>query len=100
MTSQTLWQKIRSHYYAMNDSERRIADLILEQKEVFLKMTAQEISDLAGGSKSSVSRFCQKLGFEGLVSMKEAVLLQMEGDKATNFTPYAGSDRRLEAETI
>ena len=57
---------LRSAYGGLTKSERRIADYITAVPECVL---AQTISDIAAATESSeitVSRFCKKLGFNGI----------------------------------
>jgi len=61
---------IRSLYPSMYESEKKIADFILEQPEVAVNMTVAQISRKVGVADSSIIRFCQKLGFNGFTELK------------------------------
>lgn len=54
---------IRSHYADLPESERRIADLILEFPGEVSAYSATELAELSGGSKAAVTRLVQRLGF-------------------------------------
>ncbi len=61
---------LRSNYNNMTKSEKRIADYILNNDKDIMTQT---ISDLAANTHSSeitISRFCKKIGFSGLQSLK------------------------------
>ncbi len=64
---------MRSNYHHMSKSEKRIVDYILLNEKTIMTQT---ISDLALSTKTSeitISRFCKKLGFSGLQSLKIAL---------------------------
>lgn len=64
---------MRSSYNNMTKSEKRIIDYILANEK---SVMSQTISDLAANTNSSeitISRFCKKLGFNGLQSLKIAL---------------------------
>lgn len=46
-----------------SETERRIVDFILENREEASRMTAAQLSRGSGTSEATVSRFCRKLGF-------------------------------------
>jgi len=54
----------------MYESEKKIADFILEQPEIAVNMTVAQISRRVGVADSSIVRFCQKLGFNGFTELK------------------------------
>lgn len=61
---------MRSLYPSMHESERKIADFILEQPEVAVNMTVAQLSGKVSVADSSIIRFCQKLGFNGFTELK------------------------------
>lgn len=61
--------RIRAHYASLPDSERRIADLILEFPGEISAYSATELAELSGGSKAAVTRLVQRIGF---VTFEEA----------------------------
>lgn len=64
---------LRSSYENLTKSERRIADYILSNAKTCIGQTVSEIADSADSSEITVSRFCKKLGFNGLQSLKIAL---------------------------
>lgn len=61
---------IRSLYPSMYESEKKIADFILEQPEVAVHMTVAKIAEKTGVAESSIVRFCQRVGFNGFAQLK------------------------------
>lgn len=72
-TNTSILTLMRSNYNNMTKSEKRIIDYILANLKTVMSQT---ISDLASNTQSSeitISRFCKKLGFSGLQSLKIAL---------------------------
>ena len=63
---------IRSRYAGLPDSERRIADLILEFPGEVSAYSATELAELSGGSKAAVTRLVQRLGFGNFEEARRA----------------------------
>lgn len=64
---------LRSHYQQLTKSERRIADYIVENEKDIMEQTISDIAAKTNSSEITVSRFCKKLGFSGLQSLKIAL---------------------------
>lgn len=84
-----------------SDSEKAIANYLIQAKESIKKESTRQIAAKAYVAPSSIVRFCQKLGFEGLGDFKEKYLEEL---KYTShyFTevdpnhPFERQDRNLE----
>lgn len=61
---------MRSLYPSMHESERKIADFIMNEPEMAVHMTVAQVSEKVGVADSSVIRFCQRLGFNGFTQLK------------------------------
>jgi DNA-binding MurR/RpiR family transcriptional regulator len=55
--------RIKASYDGLPESERRIADLILEFPGEMAAYSATELAKLSGGSKAAVTRLVQRIGF-------------------------------------
>ena len=64
--------RIRAHYEDLPDSERRIADLILESPGEVAAYSATELAKLSGGSKAAVTRLVRRLGFASFEEARRA----------------------------
>ena len=64
--------RIGRHYDGMPESERKIADLILEFPGEVAAYTATELADLAGASKAAVTRFIRRLGYDSFEEARRA----------------------------
>lgn len=67
--------RIHEHYEQLPDSERKLADAILESPGDLSLYTATELTSLAGVSKAAGTRLFRRLGFS---SFEEAKLLARE----------------------
>jgi DNA-binding MurR/RpiR family transcriptional regulator len=59
----SLQSRIHYHYGELPDSERKLADLILEFPGEIAAYTATELAELAGASKAAVTRLIRRLGY-------------------------------------
>lgn len=64
---------LRSTYKDLTKSEQKIADYILQNPTEVIHMTIAELSELSHSSEITIFRFCKKLGFSGLQSLKMAL---------------------------
>jgi len=63
---------IREQYASLPDSERRIADLMLEFPGDVAAYTATELAKLSNGSKAAVTRLVQRLGYSNYDEARRA----------------------------
>ena len=61
---------ICSSYDSFFDSEKKIANCIMERKREVVDMTVAELAQASGASDASVSRFCRRCGFKGVHQLK------------------------------
>ena len=64
--------RVRAQYQDLPESERRIADLILEFPGEVAAYSATELAELSGGSKAAVTRLVQRLGFASFDAARRA----------------------------
>ena len=61
---------ICSSYDSFFDSEKKIANCIMERKREVVDMTVAELAQASGASDASVSRFSRRCGFKGFHQLK------------------------------
>ena len=71
-TSSSLESAVRARYADLPESERRIADLILEFPGEIAAYSATELAELSGGSKAAVTRLVQRLGYSSFDEARRA----------------------------
>ena len=64
---------MRSSYNNMTKSEKRIIDYILANEKMVIGQTISDLATNTNSSEVTISRFCKKLGFNGLQSLKIAL---------------------------
>lgn len=62
---------------ALQPSERRVVDLILQDAAGMVEITAQELADRAGVARSTVVRTCQTLGYRGYPQLRVALTREL-----------------------
>ncbi len=67
-----LESRIRAHYGALPESERKVGDLIMDFPGQIASYSATELAQLAGASKAAVTRLCHRLGYAGFEAMRRA----------------------------
>lgn len=69
---------LRSAYNNLTKSEQRIADYITSNADSIIGVTIAELAAQTNSSEITVSRFCKKLGFSGLQSLKIALAAELK----------------------
>ena len=70
--TRSLEAHVRDHYGALPESERKIADLILDFPGQIAAYSATELAQLSGASKAAVTRLVRRLGFESFEDARRA----------------------------
>ncbi|SDJ37046.1 MurR/RpiR family transcriptional regulator [Salimicrobium halophilum] len=73
--------RIRSEYPQFTQTERKVADYILEHPERIVKGTINEVADEIGIAVSTVFRFCKTMGFKGYQDMKIELASELVGSE-------------------
>lgn len=75
---------------SLQPSERRVADLIVDEPETVIELTAQQIADRVGVGRSTVVRACQTFGYRGYPQLR--VALAAERGRQAVHRPVSGHD--------
>ncbi len=68
--AEPLLQRLALRTSSLRQSERKVAEIVQNDPELFLHSTMAAVADAAGVSEPTVMRFCTGLGFEGFQSFK------------------------------
>lgn len=79
---------ICSSYDSFFDSEKKIANCIMERRREVVDMTVAELAQASGASDASVSRFCRRCGFKGFHQLK----MTLAGELAEDSQGPVGND--------
>lgn len=72
--------EIRRKYDSFSPVNQRISDLILHDRETFLKHNALDIANICETSNASIIRYVKMLGFSGLAEFKIQLAKQIKKD--------------------
>ncbi len=82
-----IFDLINSILPELTKSERKVAQLVLDEREKLTNMTIMDISQVAHVSEASVMRFCNKIGFKRLIDFK----IQIAKDATSSYKTTLGS---------
>ncbi|CAH8718806.1 MurR/RpiR family transcriptional regulator [Paenibacillus melissococcoides] len=73
MRNVSILTRIHSMYNSFTNTERKVADYILEHTRSFIYMSITDLADVCGVGESSIFRFCKSLNFKGYQEFKIAL---------------------------
>ena len=71
--------RLRSNYSVLLPSEKKIADYIIKNSNRVDELSIAEIASHSGASNATVTRFCKRLGFDGL-TVRQGKRFEIEVD--------------------
>lgn len=90
---------IRQRYPLLAQSDKRLADYLLEKPDRARHLSSQQLAAEAGVSQSSVVKFAQKLGYKGFPALKlalsDALASQVSTDPVLLHNDIYGNDPLL-----
>lgn len=69
----TLESRIQQIYAQLSSSEKKLADVVLQNQKGLLGYSATELATMAGTSKSTAARFFLRLGYQGFDEFRSQV---------------------------
>ncbi|SIS39599.1 MurR/RpiR family transcriptional regulator [Salimicrobium flavidum] len=84
--------RIRSEYPQFTQTERKVADYIIEHPERIVKGTINEVADEIGIAVSTVFRFCKTMGFKGYQDMKIELASELVGSEKEELESIIETD--------
>lgn len=85
-------EQIKEKYQAMSNTEKRIADVILENPEQAINMTVRYFASKAGVSDGSIINFASSLGYDGFTKLKIAIAICVEEFRGYAFESVYSND--------
>ncbi|WP_366749601.1 MurR/RpiR family transcriptional regulator [Tepidanaerobacter sp. EBM-38] len=80
-----IFSQIRSRYNLFTNTEKKIADYILEHTNDVIYMSITDLADECGVADSSIFRFCKTLDFKGYQEFKIALAHSISPDDEGTF---------------
>ena len=87
---------IENTYPTLPMSEKKVADYIMENMSLVLRMSIRELKDAVGVSEPTVFRFCKALGFTGFKDFKISMAQQVSTYR-NYFTSEDEKESKLKA---
>lgn len=92
----TILNKIFSEFNSFSDSEKKIADFIINNKKKVIDITIAELAEKSGVSEASVSRFCKKCEMKNFYQLK----LTLAKELTENGTETVEASNSINTENI
>lgn len=83
---------LSSAYSGLTKGEKVIADYIMENASNIMEQTISDLAANTGKSEITVSRFCKKLGYSGLQSLKIALAADMSAAGEEEYSNIQSDD--------
>ncbi|OFK23249.1 MurR/RpiR family transcriptional regulator [Olsenella sp. HMSC062G07] len=74
--------KVLAHYESLSETERKVADFIVQHTADVTRLSVREIAQGSGTSSASVSRFVRHIGFESFSDLRLAIASEQTGTAA------------------
>ena len=68
---------IRSHLNSLKPAERRVAEYILENSMLVVRLSITKLAEEAGVSEATIIKFCQRVGYPGYQELKISLAQEM-----------------------
>lgn len=87
-----VFQYIKQNFDSFTESEKLIAEYLLNNKKSIIGMSAKDIGDATNTSAPTVVRFSKKIGFESLNEMKLQLSVNLQSDDDIEDFEYLHSN--------
>lgn len=88
--------KIREMLNSFNQSERKIAEYILENAEEIMHLSIAELAERTGTSQAAIVRFCKTIKFKGYKDFKIEIasdVISSQKDSVDKYTDIRAGDK-------
>ncbi|PMH44447.1 DNA-binding protein [Vibrio sp. 10N.286.49.B3] len=86
-----LIERITQHYSTLTQGNQRLADYLQLNPEKILILSTNEIAEACSVSKTSVSRFIRKLGYQDYAALRDELLAVRDRGEPIQTSAMAGS---------
>lgn len=88
--------KLQSVYHTLKTAEKKAADYILKDPELFVVNSVVETASLADCSEATLVRLARKLGYSGYPELKASVLLKMGESSQSLYGDISPEDDEIQ----
>lgn len=86
--------KIFSEFENFSDSEKKIADFIINNKHMVVDITIADLAEKSGVSEASVSRFCKKCNMKNFYQLKITLAKELSEKGNNSISASSSIDRK------
>ncbi|USG68288.1 MurR/RpiR family transcriptional regulator [Brevibacillus ruminantium] len=91
----TIREKIRTQYAQLTKQQKKVAEHLLENPELFVNQTASSVGERIGVSETTVIRFCYAMGYSGFSQLQREVFAEQLRNEKNAFTHHQETEERF-----
>lgn len=99
MKSKLVYHRVNSIFDDLTRSERKIAQLVMDQPEAVIKMTASELAKASNTSPASVIRFCKSIGIPSFPELKLMLSAEKDVPITMNYSDISPDEKLGDVKT-
>ena len=92
--------RITQHYSKLTEGNRRLADYLQLNPDKVLILSTNDIAEACGVSKTSVSRFIRKLGYEDHLALRNELIAARDQGRPMLISPAEASEFQSELSSL
>ncbi|MFE1630088.1 MurR/RpiR family transcriptional regulator [Brevibacillus reuszeri] len=91
----TIREKIRTHYAQLTKQQKKVAEHLLENPELFMNNTASSVGEQIGVSETTIIRFCYALEYSGFSQLQKEVFAEQLRNEKNALTHHQETAKRF-----
>ncbi|MFP3390337.1 MurR/RpiR family transcriptional regulator [Brevibacillus sp. SIMBA_040] len=91
----TIREKIRTHYAQLTKQQKKVAEHLLENPELFINNTASSVGEQIGVSETTIIRFCYALKYSGFSQLQKEVFAEQLRNEKNALTHHQETTKRF-----
>ncbi|MFO1445008.1 MurR/RpiR family transcriptional regulator [Bacillus sp. Bva_UNVM-123] len=91
----TMREKIRTHYAQLTKQQKKVAEHLLENPELFINNIASSVGEQIGVSETTIIRFCYALEYSGFSQLQKEVFAEQLRNEKNALTHHQETAKRF-----
>ncbi|GED70017.1 RpiR family transcriptional regulator [Brevibacillus reuszeri] len=91
----TIREKIRTQYAQLTKQQKKVAEHLLENPELFMNNTASSVGEQIGVSETTIIRFCYALEYSGFSQLQKEVFAEQLRNEKNALTHHQETAKRF-----
>lgn len=91
----TIREKIRTHYAQLTKQQKKVAEHLLENPELFINNIASSVGEQIGVSETTIIRFCYALEYSGFSQLQKEVFAEQLRNEKNALTHHQETAKRF-----